>query len=323
MSKPKILVVMQIEQELKDRLEAAGDVQYLAMSTPLDEVKAALADRDGLLGPQGRVPVNDEWLDAAPNLKVVATSSVGYDAWDVDSATRHGVAVCNTPGVLTAAVADMAVVLIISIARRFFPLETHSRSGAWGRREALPPLGHDINGKTLGVLGFGRIGREVARRMQMMGMKILWYDVFDQAPDDAPEATFRPLDDLLRESDFVTLHTDLNQSSRHVIGERELGLMKETAYLINTSRGPTVDQKALTKALENDSIAGAALDVLDPEPPEPDEPIVKLPNVITFPHAGTHSEETRAAMRSLAVDNVIAVVTGEQPPACVNPEVLS
>ncbi len=153
-------------------------------------------------------------------------------------------------------------------------------------------------------------------------MNVIWYDVFSEAPPDAPEASYRPLDDLLRESDFVTLHTNLTPGAPPVIGERELSLMRPTAYLINTSRGPIVDQAALTAALRANAIAGAGLDVLEDEPPDPNDPIVTLPNVITFPHIGTATEETRLAMREMSVDNLLAVLAGKPPRACVNPSVL-
>ena len=172
------------------------------------------------------------------------------------------------------------------------------------------------------MVGFGRIGREVTRRMQSLGMRTLWTDVFDTLPEGAPESEYRPLEDLLRESDFVSLHTDLNATSHRLIGERELALMRSDAYLVNTSRGPVVDQAALREALEAGSIAGAALDVLEDEPPDPADPLPAMPNVIVLPHIGTATEETRYLMRELAVNNVVAVLTGETPPAIVNPEVL-
>ncbi len=240
----------------------------------------------------------------------------------MDLLTGRGVALCNTPGVLNRAVADLTVAMLLMLQRNLMEFEQYSRSGAWGRREPFPALAHESAGHTMGVVGFGRIGQEVTRRGQALGMRTLWYDIFDKAPADAPDSAYRSLDDLLRESDVVTLHTDLNTSSHHLIGERELGLMQPTSYLINTSRGPVVDQGVLTRALKDGVIAGAALDVLEDEPPSPDEEIVGLPNVITFPHIGTGTEETRKAMRGLAVDNLIAVLTGEEPPACVNRSVL-
>lgn len=318
---PKIIQAVPVEDELHDILAAAGDVTIVPPGSERADFLAAASGADGiLLNPLIRV--DEELLAAAPALTVVATTSVGYDAFDVDLLTARGVALCNTPGVLNDAVADLTTAFMLILSRGLMGFEAYNRSGAWGRRERQPALAHDPQGKTFGVIGFGRIGREVARRMNAFGMHVLWYDIFSDAPADAPPAQRRELDDLLRESDFVSVHTDLNDSSRHVVGERELSLMKPSAYLINTSRGGTVDQRALQRALEAGQIAGAGLDVLEQEPPDADEPIVKLPNVVSFPHIGTATEETRYAMRRLACQNVAAVVSGRVPPAVVNPSVL-
>ncbi len=319
MSRPQIYTNITIDDEYQPRLTAIGDLQPLTGSSRAD-VLQCIAPADAFLG---WLRIDEDFLDAAPALRVVSTPSVGYDLIDVDAATARGVAVCNTPGVLNAAVADLTVAMIIMLARRLMEFESFSRSGAWGRGEQLPELSHDIAGKTLGIVGFGRIGREVARRMQLLGMHPIWYDVFQELPPGAPDAPYRSLDALLRESDFVTIHMNLNETSHHLIGEREIGLMRQTAYLINTARGAVVDQRALRAALEAGAIAGAGLDVLEQEPPDADEPIVRLPNVITFPHIGTATHETRKAMRELAIDNVVAVLTGQEPRAIVNPQVLS
>ena len=230
--------------------------------------------------------------------------------------------VCHTPGVLTAAVANLTVACIFSLALKLFEYEPYVRSGGWARREKAPGLGMDIQGKTLGVIGFGRIGQEVTRRMQALGMKTLWYDLFQSAHPSAPHSQYRPLHELLAEADFVSVHTNLDKSSYHLIGAAELERMKPTAFLINTARGSLVDQAALTHALQTGQIAGAALDVLEKEPPDADDPIFHLPNVICFPHIGTATKETRRAMRELAVENLLAVLSGKRPPAPVNPEVL-
>lgn len=269
-----------------------------------------------------RVRADAAFFDSAPNLKVISTTSVGYDPFDIPAATDRGIVVCHTPGVLTAAVANLTMALIFNATLRLIDNEAYVRRGGWARREKPPALGHDIQGKTLGVVGFGRIGQEVTRRMQALGMKTLWYDVFDTPHPDAPKSERRSLDELLTESDYVSLHTNLDESSRYLIGADQLATMKPTAYLINTARGPLVDQKALTKALQDKVIAGAALDVLESEPPAEDDPIYTLPNVICFPHIGTATEETRRAMRELAVENLLAVLAGKKPPALVNPEVL-
>ena len=322
MSRPVICVAAPVEAEFLARLEAVGDVRRVDPAATDAELHAALADASGVIMSPLR-EAGAALFDAAPNLKVVAGTGVGYDHFDVTLATERGIAICNTPDVLNTAVTDLTMTLIVALARQLFPFERHARGGDWAGRAPRLPLGHDIAGKTLGVVGFGRIGRDVTRRMRSLGMHTLWTDVFDTLPDGAPESEYRPLDDLLRESDFVTLHTDLNSTSRGLIGARELSLMRPDAYLVNTSRGPVVDQPALREALESGAIAGAALDVLDSEPPDPADPIVSLPNVIVTPHIGTATEETRRAMRELAVSNVVAVLTGEAPPAIVNPEALA
>ena len=318
---PRIVTRLPVlEQEYQARLAVAGEVISLNAGTREQQFLQSIAQAHAFLG---HYPVDQAFLDAAPALRVVATPSVGYDSIDVPAATARGVAVCNTPGVLTAAVADLTVALIIALARRLPEYAQFVRSGAWARREPPPELAHDIAGKTLGVVGFGRIGREVARRMQVMGMQPIWYDVFDRLPPGAPQIPYRPLDELLAGSDFVTIHMDLNEGSRHLIGARELGLMRPAAYLVNTARGGVVDQAALTAALQQGRLAGAGLDVLEQEPPAPADPILTLPNVIVFPHMGTATHETRKAMRELAVENVVAVLAGRRPPAIVNPEVLA
>ena len=319
-TKPMIVTNASLEPEFEDRLGAVGELRRVARDAPRGDVLAAIRNARGFLG---WTTVDAALLDTAPHLRVVSLPAVGYDSVDVDLATKRGIVVCNTPGVLNAAVADLTMAMIIMLARRLPEFEAYSRRGGWGRKEPNPGLGHDIAGKMLGVIGFGRIGREVTRRMQGLGMQTIWYDRFDRAPPDAPGSDYRSLDDLLQESDFVTIHSDLNPSSHHLVGEREIGLMRQTAYIINTSRGGSVDQAALTAALAAGRIAGAALDVLEKEPPDPDEPIVRLPNVITYPHIGTATEETRRAMRGMAVDNLIAVLSDQPPLACVNPEVLA
>jgi len=321
MSKPKVYIIINIEDDLEAQIRAACDAEYIDYGMPRDEFLAAIHDAEGiLLSP--RVRADKAFFDAAPKLKVISTSSVGYDPFDIPEATTHGVVVCHTPGVLTDAVANLTMALIFNVTLRLFDNEAFVRSGGWARREKAPPLGHDIQGKTLGVIGYGRIGQEVTRRMQALGMKTLWYDIFDTPHPAAPKSERRSLDDLLAESDFVTLHTNLDANSRHLIGAAELAMMKPTAYLINTARGGLVDQAALTKALQDGVIAGAGLDVLEAEPPAPDDPIYTLPNVVCFPHIGTATEETRRLMRELAVENLLAVLAGKMPPAPVNPEVL-
>lgn len=321
MDRPTICVAVTMEPELLARLEAAGEVRHVDPARAATELITAVGDAHGIvMSPM--IPVGAAFLDAAPSLRVIAGNGVGHDNFDVALATERGVAICNTPGVLNTAVVDLTMAAIVGLARRMFTHAAFVRSGAWGRGEPRPPLGHDIAGKTLGVIGFGRIGQALTQRMQLLGMRTIWHDVFEVAPNGSPQSEYRSLDDLLREAHFVSVHTDLNAGSRHLIGERELGLMRDDAYLLNTARGAAVDQSALRSALEAGAIAGAALDVLEDEPPDPDEPLVRLPNVVVFPHIASATEETRAAMRELAVSNLLAVLAGETPPAIVNPEVL-
>ena len=319
--KPKVYIVVPIEDDLEAQIRAACDVQHIDIETPQAELLKLIGDAEGMLLTP-RVTADAEFFDAAPQLKVISTTSVGYDPFDIPEATKRSVVVCHTPGVLNAAVANLTTACILSLALKLFEHEPYVRSGGWTRLETPPPLAMDVQGKTLGVIGFGRIGQEVTRRMQAVGMRTLWTDVFDTLPANAPRSDYRTLSDLLAESDFVTIHADLNKTSYHLIGAAELKQMKSTAFLVNTARGPVVDQPALAEALQAGTIAGAALDVLESEPPDPDDPIVRLPNVICFPHIGTATIETRRLMRELAVKNLLAVLAGERPPAPVNPEVL-
>ena len=320
-NKPKVYVIVPIEDDLKAQISANCDVHYLDPALSRQELLTTIADAEGILLTP-RVRADKEFFDAAPHLKVISSTSVGYDPFDIPEATRHEVVVCNTPGVLTGAVANLTLALMLNITLRLRENEAFVRNGGWSRREKPPALGFDIQGKTLGVIGFGRIGQEVTRRMQMLGMKTIWYDVFETAHPSAPKSERRTLDQLLAESDYITLHTNLDDGSRHLIGAAELAKMKPTAFLINTARGGLIDQKALTAALQNNAIAGAALDVLEAEPPAADDPIFTLPNAICYPHIGSATEETRRAMRELAVENMLAVLAGKKPPAAVNPEVL-
>lgn len=318
-SKPKIITNLTalLEQEYRKRLTDIAEVIDLVDATD-QEFILSLGSGDAFLGYH---IIDEIHLKTAPSLKVIATPSVGYDSIDVVAATRRKIAVCNTPGVLTGAVSDLTVALIIMLSRRLLEYASFVKNGSWSRKRPLPQLANDIAGKTLGVIGFGRIGQEVARRMIQMNMKVIWYDTFTDIPKTATAGPYRPLDQLLTEADFVTIHSDLNNSSLHLIGARELSLMKPTSFLINTARGGIIDQNALLRALLEEQLAGAALDVLENEPPNSNERLLELENVIVLPHMGTATIETRRAMRELAVDNVIAVLNGSRPPAIVNPEI--
>ncbi len=272
------------------------------------ELVSSAAGVDGLLSPANQ-PIPTELLRTAARLRVISNFGVGYDNVDLAVAAECGILVTNTPGVLSAAVAELTLGLMISLARGLRQAEQVVREGRWGAPGALP-LGTDLRGKALGIAGYGRIGREVAGRAGAFGMHVIF---FDARPGTSAAAGHRSVDSLaqlLAEADFVTLHTDLNAGSRHLIGADELGLMKHTAYLINTSRGAIVDQGALYEALKGGRIAGAALDVLEREPPDPADPLLQLPNVVVLPHIGSATVETRRAMMELAIENLLACLEG-------------
>jgi len=263
-------------------------------------------------------------LDREPQLKVVSNFAVGFDNVDVPAATARGVAVCNTPGVLTETTADFAWALLMAAARRVVEGVDHVRAGRWKTWGPTLLLGRDLTGATLGIVGFGRIGREVAKRARGFEMRVLAYDSFqDAAAARALGVEYRPLEEVLREADFVTLHVALTPETTHLIGARELGLMKREAILVNAARGPVVDTDALVAALRDGTIGGAALDVTDPEPLPADHPLVRLPNAVVVPHMASATVATRDRMAELAARNVLAVLRGERPPGIVNPEALA
>jgi glyoxylate reductase len=255
--------------------------------------------------------IDDEVLAACPDLRIVANVAVGYNNVDVAAARRRGVVVTNTPDVLTETTADFAWALLMAAARRVVEADHYARSDQWTSWKWDLLWGADIHGKTLGVVGFGRIGRAVARRALGFGMRVLYHDTVraDAAAERELNATATDLDTLLRESDFVSLHTLLSPQTRHLINERTLRLMKKTAILINAARGPVVDEAALVKALSERWIGGAGLDVFEEEP-RVHPGLRPLRNVTLAPHIASASHETRIAMASLAIRNCLAVLEG-------------
>ncbi len=268
--------------------------------------------------------IGPELLDREPQLKVISNFAVGFDNVDVPAATARGVAVCNTAGVLTETTADFAFALLMAGARRIVEGMDYVRAGKWRTWGPLLLLGRDLYQATLGIVGFGRIGQAVARRARGFEMRVLYYDT-QRYPDAERElgAEYRPLDDLLRESDFVTLHVALTPETEKMIGSRAFGLMKREAILVNAARGPVVDTDALVTALREGEIGGAALDVTDPEPLPAPHPLLELPNAIVVPHIASATVATRDRMAELAARNLLAVLRGERPPQIVNPEVLT
>jgi glyoxylate reductase len=262
-------------------------------------------------------------LDAAPRLKVVSNFAVGFNNIEVAAATARGIAVGNTPGVLTDATADMAFCLLIAAARRVVEGHLYTLSGKWKTWEPLGHLGQDFAGRTLGILGMGRIGHALAKRCRGgWDMRILYHDVYrNERAEKELGARMVDLDTLLREADFVSVHTDLNEKTRGLFNLELFKKMKPTAVFINTARGPIVDQKALYTALKTGVLFAAGLDVTDPEPPEKDDPLLQLPNLIIAPHIASATVGTRNAMAEICAKNLIAGLTGQPLPAWVNPEV--
>lgn len=266
--------------------------------------------------------VDDAFLDAAgPQLRVVSNYAVGFDNIDVAACARRGIPVGNTPGVLTDTTADLAWALLMAAARRVAEGDRYVRDGRWKTWGPLLLLGPDVHGATIGIVGFGRIGQAVARRAAGFGMRILYHDV-SELPASVTEplgAVYTPLDELLAASDYVSLHVNLTPDTRHLIDARTLGLMRPTAVLVNTSRGPVVDQAALADALERDVIFAAALDVTDPEPIPMDDRLVGRDDCLIVPHIASASRATRGKMAQMAAANLIAGVTGQPLPTEVPP----
>ena len=266
-------------------------------------------------------PIDAEVLDAGPGLRVVANMAVGYNNIDVNEASSRRIPVTNTPGVLTDTTADFAFALLMATARRVAEADKFTRAGRFHGWGPLMMVGTDINGKTLGIVGFGRIGRAVARRATGFGMRVLYFDRVTAAPDVERTLNARsvPLEQLLAESDFVSLHTDYNPETHHLIGAPEFDMMKQGAYLINTARGAIVDEAALVAALKSGKLAGAGLDVFEHEP-EINPELIELDSAVLAPHIASASMETRTAMALMAAENVLAALRGERPPNLLNPE---
>jgi glyoxylate reductase len=322
MDRPKILVTHRLFEGPRAKLEELCEAEYWSDSErpPRSEVLRRVADKDGLICLLTE-KIDDELLSAGPRLRTVANIAVGFDNIDVDACTRRGVAVSNTPGVLDETTADFAWTLLMAVARRLIEGDALCRSGQWKGWNLDQLVGGDIWGKTLGILGFGRIGRAVARRASGFGMRVIYNDAV-RAPSEIESelrAEYMERDAVLREADFLSLHVPLLPETRGLIGPRELALMKPTSFLINTSRGPVVQEAALITALERRQIAGAALDVFEREP-QIGHGLLR-PNVVLAPHLASASLETRTRMAMMAVENTIAFFEGRRPPNIVNPDV--
>jgi glyoxylate reductase len=323
-AKPKVFISRRIPdaglEPIKEKCDA--EVWSDPLPPPYAVLRQKVAGCDGLVALLTDT-IDAALLDAAPRLKVVSNFAVGFNNIDVPAATARGVAVGNTPGVLTDATADMAFCLLIAAARRLVEGHRYTQSGQWRTWEPLGHLGQDLAGRTLGVLGMGRIGYALAHRCHGgWDMKVLYHDV---QPNERAEkdlgARRVDLDTLLREADFVSVHTDLNEQTRGLFNADRLRKMKPTAVLINTARGPIVDTEALHAALKSGTIFAAGLDVTDPEPLPASHPLLALSNVIVAPHIASATVGTRNAMGQICANNLLAGLTGQALPAWVNPEV--
>jgi glyoxylate reductase len=285
------------------RAEHEVDVWPERLPPPPEALREGLSAAEGLLSLLTDA-VDAGTIAAAPRLRVISNMAVGWDNVDVEAARARGIAVGCTPGVLTETTADLTWALILAIARRLPDAEAAVRDGRWVTWEPGFLLGRDVHEATLGIVGMGRIGQAVARRAEGFGMEVL----------HTSRSGGVPLADLLTRADLVSLHCPLTPETRHLIDADALALMKATAYLVNTARGPIVDQDALRRALESGAIAGAALDVTDPEPLPPDDPLLRAPNLIVLPHVGSATHATRERMADLAVDNLLAGLAGRPLP---------
>jgi lactate dehydrogenase-like 2-hydroxyacid dehydrogenase len=290
---------------------------------PRDELLRRVAGKEGLLTLLTD-RVDAELLDAAgPQLRVVSNYAVGFDNLDIPELTRRGIPAGNTPGVLTETTADLAFALMMAAARRVDEGSRYVRQGRWKTWGPMLLMGVDLHGATLGIVGFGRIGREMAKRASGFGMQVLYHDVHPATPDEERALNARgvEMDELLASSDMVSLHTNLTDETRHLIDAAALARMKPTAVLVNTSRGPVVDQAALYEALRDGQIFAAALDVTDPEPMAPDDPLLSLANCLVVPHIASATGVTRGQMAAIAAANLLAGLRGDPLPSCINPEV--
>jgi glyoxylate reductase len=301
----RVFVTRALPFEALDRLRAAHAVDEWPGDMPPgpDELRSGVAEAEGLLS-LVTDHVDAGVIEAAPRLRAIANMAVGTDNIDLEAAAARGIAVGNTPDVLTDATADLAFALLLALARRIVPGAAMVRAGEWRTWEPAKDLGADLSGATLGIVGWGRIGQAVARRAAGFGLDVI----------HSSRSSGLPLDELLARSDFVSLHTPLTPETRHLVDAGFLERMKPSALLVNTTRGGVVDQDALRSALQAGEIAGAALDVTDPEPLPADHPLLDAPNLLVVPHVGSATVRTRAKMAAMAVENLLAALAGRPMP---------
>ena len=326
MTKPKVYVARRIAKEALDMIAQNAEMELWPeeLPPPYEVLLEKAPNIDGLLSLlTDKIDAN--LMKSAPKLKVISNMAVGYDNVDVPEATSRGIVVGYTPGVLTETTADFAFALLMAATRRVVEADAYTRKGQWKTWGPMVLLGQDIHRATLGLVGLGRIGMEIAKRAKGFNMKVIYYDELRRSTEEERElgVEYVPeLSALLSRSDFVSLHVPLSPKTRHLISTAEFALMKPTATLVNTSRGPVVDQKALYEALKSKQILAAAIDVTEVEPIPLDDPLLTLDNIIIAPHIASASVATRTRMAVMAAENLIAGLRGQIPPNCVNPEAI-
>ena len=324
MSKPRVFVTRLIPEVGLDKIRAACDAEIWTEPLPpsAEVLRAKIANCDGLLSLLTE-RIDGALLDASPRLKVVSNYAVGFNNIDIPAATERGVCVGNTPGVLTDATADIAFALLIAAARRVVEGHAYTLTGQWKTWEPRGHIGQDLVGRTIGIVGMGRIGFAMAKRcFGGWGMRVLYHDLRACEPADKElGATRVDLDTLLAQSDFISVHADLNDTTRGMFNRAAFAKMKPTAVFVNSARGPLVVEADLYDALKSGTIFAAGLDVTDPEPPKMDNPLLTLPNCVIAPHIASATVSSRNAMAEIAADNLIAGVTGQPLRAWVNPDV--
>ena len=318
--KKKVIAVNRLEQEVLEILQQEVDVTFFTGITSIENQTfiTALKEAEGIVGLS--LQVNDTLLDLAPNLKIVSNVSVGYNNFDVDALTKRNIMATNTPGVLDETVADTIFGLLIATARRLPELDHYVKSRQWKGDLTMDYYGTDVHHKKIGIIGMGRIGEAIANRAHHgFHMEVLYHNRSRNLDAEHTfNATYKELDALLKESDYVVLMTPLTSETEGMIGAREFSLMKESAIFINGSRGKTIVETELITALENKEITAAGLDVFEKEPVDDDNPLLDMPNVVTLPHIGSSTYATELAMSQLACDNLLAGLRGEKPPNLIN-----
>lgn len=323
--KPKVFVSRLIDREALDMIAEVAEMEVWRdeLPPPYEVLLEKVKDVDGLLSLlSDRVDIT--LMDAAPKLKVISNLAVGYDNIDITEAKKRGIQVGNTPGVLTETTADIAFALLMATARRVVEADRYVRKGQWKTWGPMILLGQDIHHATLGIIGLGRIGIEVAKRARGFNMNVLYHDIVRNSEETERQLGVKyisELNELLSTSDFISVHVPLLPGTHHLIGASEFALMKPRAVFINTSRGQVVDQKALYEALRSGKIFAAGMDVTEVEPISTDDPLLTLENVVITPHIASASVHTRKNMAMMAAENLIAGLRGEVLPNCVNPEV--